>query len=534
MKRYFAYIRVSTPKQGVQGSSLVEQRAAIEAYGKRHNLVIAEWFEELETAAKKGRPLFTRMMRRLRRGEAHGVVIHKIDRGARNPRDWADLGEMIDEGLDVHFVHDGLDLHSRGGRLAADIQAVVAADYVRNLRDEVKKGFYGRLKQGLYPLQAPIGYQDMGGGKPKTIDPVKGPLIRAAFELYATGSYNLRTLKAEMFRRGLRTKTGKPVSRVGLNKILRNQFYYGLIRIEASKQTFEGVHAPLVSKELFDQVQDALQGNRRGMKEAAHKFVFRRLIRCSRCGRFLIGERHKERYVYYRCHDPKCGIVSLSERVIELHVRGLLKQLMLRKEEVEDMRDMLAVLRVNSGDELARRQAAITLRLGSTSERLTRLTDALLDGLVDKETFEERKVGILNERRSLQDQLEGLTKLPPKAELISKYLELSNTACIQYQNGLPHEKREIVVQLTSNFTGLGNYPAITLKSPFQEMLKSDNPQYGGPSRYASRTFTREELFEIFSKAADMEVGSNPLPSPSSHPSPRREPDANAAGLKEAA
>ncbi len=40
---------------------------------------------------------------------------------------------------------------------SADIQGVVAADYVRNLREETKKGLYGRLKQGIYPLGAPIG-----------------------------------------------------------------------------------------------------------------------------------------------------------------------------------------------------------------------------------------------------------------------------------------------------------------------------------------------------------------------------------------
>jgi site-specific DNA recombinase len=70
-------------------------------------------------------------------------------RSARNLKDWADLGELIDSDLEVHFANESLDLHSRGGRLSADIQAVVAADYIRNLREERIKGFYGRLKQGL-------------------------------------------------------------------------------------------------------------------------------------------------------------------------------------------------------------------------------------------------------------------------------------------------------------------------------------------------------------------------------------------------
>lgn len=137
MKSYFAYIRVSTQKQG-QGVSLQEQRAAIERYAERRNLRISSWFEERETAAKRGRPIFGRMMKELRVSKADGVIIHKIDRSARNLKDWADLGELIDGGYDVHFATETLDLTSRGGRLSADIQAVVAADYIRNLREETR------------------------------------------------------------------------------------------------------------------------------------------------------------------------------------------------------------------------------------------------------------------------------------------------------------------------------------------------------------------------------------------------------------
>src|SRR4029077_2705893 len=131
-------------------------------------------------------PVFSQMLKALKSGKVAGVIIHKIDRSARNLRDWADLIELSDSGIEIHIASENLDLRSRGGRLSADIQAVVAADYIRNLREETRKGFYGRLKQGLYPLAAPIGYLDRGKGKPKEPDPAKAPLVRRAFELYAT------------------------------------------------------------------------------------------------------------------------------------------------------------------------------------------------------------------------------------------------------------------------------------------------------------------------------------------------------------
>jgi len=256
MRKLYGYIKVSTMKQGERGVSLQEQREAIKRYAASRGFIISDWFEERVTAAKRGRPAFTDMLKRLRARKARGVIIHKIDRGARNLKDWADLGQLIDEGIEVHFCNENLDLNSRGGRLSADLQAVVAADYIRNLREETRKGFYGRLKQGLYPLAAPLGYLDRGKGEPKELDPLTAPLTRHAFELYATGSYNLRSLQAELHRLGLRTKGGGRLSINGLSTILNNPFYAGLIRIRRTNETFQGVHEPLIGIRLNSPLTD--------------------------------------------------------------------------------------------------------------------------------------------------------------------------------------------------------------------------------------------------------------------------------------
>ena len=149
MSRCLAYVRVSTIKQREQGASLDAQREAIKRYAAKHGLKILRWFEESDTAAKRGRSEFARLLKALRAGEAEGLVVHKIDRSARNLRDWADVADLLDVGIEVHFAAESIDLNSRGGRLSADIQAVVAADYIRNLRDETLKGIDERFRQGL-------------------------------------------------------------------------------------------------------------------------------------------------------------------------------------------------------------------------------------------------------------------------------------------------------------------------------------------------------------------------------------------------
>jgi DNA invertase Pin-like site-specific DNA recombinase len=218
MKKVYGYIRVSTVKQG-SGVSLQEQKEAILRYAEKHDLSIIEWFEELETAAKQGRPLFTKMMKLLRDGKSDGVIIHKIDRSARNLKDWALLGDLMDQGVDVHFAHESLDMETRGGRLAADIQAVIASDYIRNLRDEAMKGLYGRLKQGIYPFGAPIGYINNGGGQLKTIDSIQGPLVKKAFELYGSEKHGLHTLTKVMNELGLRNLNGNLLSINAISRV---------------------------------------------------------------------------------------------------------------------------------------------------------------------------------------------------------------------------------------------------------------------------------------------------------------------------
>lgn len=143
MGDFYAYIRVSTQSQGEQGSSLQEQRDAITAFALRNGFRIAAWFEETETAAKEGRGEFSRMLRDLRRRKVQGVIFHKIDRGARNLKDWNAIQELTESGIDVRFAHESLDMQTRGGRLTADMLAVIASDYIRNLKDEVRKACGG-------------------------------------------------------------------------------------------------------------------------------------------------------------------------------------------------------------------------------------------------------------------------------------------------------------------------------------------------------------------------------------------------------
>ncbi len=392
MKRCFAYIRVSTERQKEIRASLIEQRSVIARYAEQNELQIVEWFEEVETAAKRGRKKFAQVVKRLRAGDAEGLIIHKIDRSSRNYHDWGDIGDLADAGIAVHFAHEKLELSSRGRRLMADIQAVVATDYIRNLREEVRKGINGALKQGLFPSGAPTGYLNHGRAKVKTICPVMGPLVRLAFELYATGRYTLAALLAELHARGLRTSHG-PLSLNSLSKLLRNRFYIGLIVWKNGSQVFPGVHERLIPVHLFAKVQRLLHARIR-QKVGCNDFRYRRLFTCRTCQRTLTGELQKG-HVYYRCHGQACRGTSVREEEIEQAVRSAYERIMLTQAQLTALREYLRVFAEETSTASDDQEQ---LQLAALKQRHDRLVDAYVDGNIDQAAYGARKERLLVEQ----------------------------------------------------------------------------------------------------------------------------------------
>ncbi|MDQ3279803.1 MAG: recombinase family protein [Acidobacteriota bacterium] len=464
MKRLFGYVRVSTAKQGVQGVSLQEQRDAIGVYAAKRGVEIAEWFEERQTAAKRGRPVFMAMMNSLRKGKAEGVVIHKIDRSARNLRDWADLGELIDAGIDVHFANEPLDLKSRGGRLSADILAVVAADFIRNNREETRKGFYGRLKQGIYPLNAPLGYLDQGGGKVKALDSERAPLVRFAFERYASGNASLSMLLDELWQKGLRNRRGNRLSLTGLTTILRNPFYTGIIKLR-SGETFPGQHEPLIRMTTFARVQDVLTG-KKPRRTQVHDYRYRRLFACRTCGRSLVGTRVKGR-VYYRCQIQSCPTTCLREDQLDRAVDSMLASLTLPAATAEQCEAEVHRAFANATELAAAEKLRLTGAIGSATERLARLTDALIDGRVDLAVHDERRAALLAERQLLQEKLATVeSDFSTTERVILSCLQLARSPQKLYEMATNDEKRQILESVTSNRTAEAKNVEISVAEPF--------------------------------------------------------------------
>lgn len=373
-------------------------------------------------------------------------MTHKIDRSARNYHDWAEISDLADGGIEFHIATESFDFNTYGGRMAADFMAVVAANYVRNLKTEIRKGQQGQLKIGLYPWPAPVGYRNNGGAKVKTPDPQTAPFVKLAFDLYASGTHSIRSLVIELKKRGLRNSTGKALSKGGVEILLSNAFYCGLIHIKRTGQTYKGAHEPIISTTLFQRVQDIKSG-KSVKKVTRHNHLYRGLFRCQHCSRSLIGELHKGR-VYYRCQTKDCLTKSLREDEIESAIVKLLGCLTLAEHNLKAALDRLPAILTPAVTEEAIK--GIDLQAAQVEHRLDRLTDMALDNLIEADAYQAKKLSLLLEQKRVTEMRDETARNAADPGAVRRFLELATNLAMLYQSAAKAQKRRIVEWATLN------------------------------------------------------------------------------------
>lgn len=514
-KGYYAYVRTSTVKQGIEGVSLEVQEAQARSFARQRGLEIKRVFVEMETAAKQGRPLFTQMMQELRSEQAEGLILHKVDRGARTLREWSDITDLTDLGIPVLFVHDSsLDITTRGGRLQGDIQAVIAADYIRNLREESIKGLVGRLKQGIWPFNAPLGYINNGKGKTKTIDPVAGSLVRQAFELYGSGQYTVKALRTNLQVLGLRTSTGAALSKSTFTSIFRNPFYYGALVFRSTGEVYPGLHEALIDRALFDRVQMVLDG-RNWKSGARHRFTYRGDIKCASCGYAVLGERQKGN-VYYRCHSKQCAGTSFREEHVTHSMQQdleLVRRFSERHPELEAcLREAMKSTRVEEKDLLQ----AHLLQKAKLEERMSALVDAYIDGVLDKDAFSQKRNRLQEDGVEINQAILRCERGEhPGSSHAAFYLELVDGLRDKAFRESAVEARQLCKPVTSNFMATGK--VVVLQWTYQFRCVIEHEKANGCAHPRDRARTTVHFFNVFMQPTNIPTS----PCPQRRPHSRR-------------
>jgi len=277
---------VSSKEQEETGYSLDAQEKLLKDYSAKNGFKIAKIFRISESASgKQIRKTFNEMLEYAERNKISIILCEKIDRLTRNIKDAAIVSDWIsgNETRQVHFVKENFIL-SKNTRahenLVWDMKVAIARFYTNNLSEEVRKGQKEKLAQGWLPTKPPLGYKTIGdkGHKIHVIDEEKAALVKRMFELYSSGNYSLNELVRVMYKEGLRNRGGRKVGKSRIHEMLSDPFYYGKIRWKG--EIYDGKHEPLISKDLFDEVQKHLTRKIGSPQYKKHYPVFKAKIRC--------------------------------------------------------------------------------------------------------------------------------------------------------------------------------------------------------------------------------------------------------------
>ena len=351
-----SYARVSSKEQR-KGTSIDSQNDGIQKYVAEKNLKIRGDFGGIESAKEAGRPRFNDMVRfLLENEEVQHVVCFKTDRLSRNSMDVSIL-QML--GVTIHRAIDGKIISANSSaseKFLHNIEVAQAEYYSDDLSEKVKLSQKKKLEAGWLPGQAPIGYKnvpDKNAPERIIVDEELAPMVLRLFELCATGMFTLNEIAKKARSEGfVYRKSGTLIPKKEILRILRNPFYSG--RIKHNGEIYQGKHKPIVSKELWKRVQDALDGRSKGISQRKHDFSYSKLMSCDECGYAVLGEKKKKligkgrerTYTYYRCSGYSGGgkispcFPYIREEVLEERFGDLLGRLQFNGEILEWMREV--------------------------------------------------------------------------------------------------------------------------------------------------------------------------------------------------
>src|SRR3989339_2257518 len=328
-QKFFLYARKSTDVEDKQVLSIDAQLTELRSFAREQNLEVVEEFIEKQSAKIPGRPIFGQMLKRIERGEVSGIVSWHPDRLARNSVDGGQIVYFLDIGklasLKFPNVWFG---NTPQGKFTLSMAFVQSKYYVDSLSENTKRGFRQKVRMGIFPSQAPVGYLNDSRTKTIVVEKKKSRIVRLAFEKYTKGNMRLEDVSNFLAKSGVTTRTGKRISKTKASFILSNPFYIGLFKYGG--EIHEGKHEPIISKKLFDEAQEMLR--KRGQPERKPQNEpqpFCGLISCASCGMMITGEYKVKKqkngnvheYIYYHCSKKnkvmKCKEMSLRSEKLD-------------------------------------------------------------------------------------------------------------------------------------------------------------------------------------------------------------------------
>ncbi len=475
------YVRVSSKDQEKEGFSIPAQLRLLREYATSHGFVIAQEFEDVETAKASGRTHFNAMLAYLKKyhPSCRTILAEKTDRLYRNPKDWVTLDELD---VEIHFVKENkvISRNSRSSdKLVHGMMVVMAKHYIDNLSEETRKGMLEKARSGIYPSYAPVGYRNTVGSNGKRMiipDPETAPVITEMFGRFDTGRYSLDALVAELRAEG-KTLHGHKLYKSVAHQILRKRLYMG--EFDWDGATYSGTHEPLVSPECWRRVQALLDARAENKtRKVRHEFAYTGLVHCGHCGCLFVGELKKRKYVYYHCtgNRGKCPGPYTRQEILGRQFAAILQELVIPQPILAWLGD--AVLKSERTEEAARLQTVKRLqtRYDQLKCRIETMYLDKLDGRITQDFFDKQTATWRSEQDGIQQQIQDVQRsAPTPVEQAIDMMRLTSRAAELFVQQTAAEQRRLLSVVIRNATWRGGELRTSLFEPF-EILRCSNQE----------------------------------------------------------
>jgi site-specific DNA recombinase len=320
MRRAVVLLRVSSDGQtkragAEEGYSFEYQRDRVyDEAAKREAEVVREFVAPAESAANG-------MYRTLREaldyvkedGEIDYFIVYMLDRFVRDElTQFQTHAELRGVGTELISATEKID-NTPAGLLQLAVLAGVNAYRSRNDAIKIKDGLRKKAELGGTPNRTKLGYlnkQRMDGRNSiryVELDPDRHHHMQYAFQAFGTGEWSLRGLVEELYERGLRSNPGGrapgKVGRSALHRALRDPYYKGVVVWKGVE--YEGTHPRIVPDQLFDRVQQVLDGRSEGRDCSwRHQHYVKGSVFCAFCGERLLFTKvtgNGGAYDYFMC-----------------------------------------------------------------------------------------------------------------------------------------------------------------------------------------------------------------------------------------
>lgn len=455
------YVRVSSKEQEKEGWSLDAQEKLGIEYASRHNLKIVKTWKVQESAwsNRKIRTAFIQMIEYAKKHkEVKNIIFDITDRMTRNDYDKMKIIDLIhDFDKTIHFSRSNKTYNKHSGSddmFMLDIEVAVAKKTSNDISRKSKMGMIEKAEQGFYPSTAPYGYRNNKATRLIELEPQSAPFIRNAFEQMSTGNYSISMLSDWLFAHGFKSKSGKKIYKSALDKVLKNPIYYGTA-FRWKGKLYPATHEPIISKQLFDGVQNVLAGKSKTYK-SRKDFAFANLLHCGECGCKVLGEEKKKRYTYYHCSFSKgrhngTGYIP-ENRLTEMFEDGIIK-VTLSEEKANWLKEAFQERHQNTYQNVQNRLLRLQTEYNQAKTRLSKLYDMKLDGGISDEMFKSKENEYQTGLITLKSQMDSVEKINPNFyEDATKILELSKSLHSQYLKADHYEKANLLKLIASNYT----------------------------------------------------------------------------------